>query len=563
MGTLNKVYKIVNPDFNTKTVQDSQDISGGTLYTSHSWYQRLVQGSSTRQSRYREYDNMDEDIEVARALDTIAEEMTQPNDKTGLQFDIVYDESTEHVSTATTSTIRSALQYWCKIQALQHRNFQIARNVVKYGDCFFRKQPEDRQNMKRWEFLHPKNVVAAVVDENDVTKIRAFQVRKGVKQAQANYGGVPVGGQEYETEFVDASDIVFFSLSDDMSEMAPFGESVLKPIFRTFKQKSLLEDAIVIYRISRAPERRVFYVDVGNMAPQRVKQYLEQIKNEIKQKKIPNAQGPDGSSQVESVYNPHSIQEDYFFAQRPNGKGSRVETLPGGQGMGDLSELEYFQAKMYRGLRVPTSYMQVTPQSGENPVFNDGRVGQAYIEELRFAEYCKRLQRNLDEVFDAEFKSFLRGIGVNVDPTMFHLELPEPTNLGLYKQQEADTAILSTLSNADSIPTLSKRFMLHRFGQLSQDEIRENERLKAEELGISPNDPEFFKKLYGEDEEEPGGVEGGLGDLGGGDISGDMSADDMDMEGGEEEGGAQSPEGPEGPGGGEGREAGGDDQVPL
>lgn len=298
-----KYYTIVQPTPSTKTIQDSQDVSGGTLYNSHSWYQRLVQGSSTRMTRYREYDGMDNDVDVSRALDTISEEMTQMNRKTKLHVDIVFDEIDGTVPNTTAVTLSTALRFWSKAHKFDQALFNIARNTVKYGDCFFKKGTSPT---KKWEYIHAKNVIACVVDANDVTNIVAWQIRKDTKQAQANLGGIGISGQQYESEFVPADEIIRFTLNDDMSETAPFGESILKPVYRSFKQKELLEDAIIIYRISRAPERRVFYIDTGKMPPQRTKQYLEQVKNEIKQKKIPTQNGA-GDNQVESIYNPHCL----------------------------------------------------------------------------------------------------------------------------------------------------------------------------------------------------------------------------------------------------------------
>jgi hypothetical protein len=532
-----KTYKIVTPTPTTTTMQDSQDMSGGTLYNSHSWYQRLVQGSSTRMTRYREYDGMDNDVDINRALDTIAEEMTQKNRKTDLHIDLKFHELDGRVSNTHAATLMSAMRYWSVTHEFDSTLFNVARGMVKYGDCFFRKT---NGPLKKWEFIHAKNVIAAVVDEMDVTNIVAWQIRKETNKAQANIGGIGVGGQQYESEFVPAEEIVRFTLNDDMSETAPFGESILKPVYRSFKQKELLEDAVLIYRISRAPERRVFYIDVGKMPPQRTKQYLEQIKNEIKQKKIPSQNG-NGENQVESVYNPHSTQEDFFFAQRADGKGSRVETLPGGNSLGEMSDVNYFQDRVWRGLRIPTSYMQTSTGNESNPIFNDGRVGQAYIEELRFAEFCMRLQRNMERALDKEFKVYLRKLNIQIDPQLFSLTLPEPTNFGLYKQQEADAAILGTLAQADGIPFLDKRFALARFGQFEEEEILRNERQMCETLGIGYDDPERFRKIYGAPEEAADEF-GGLGDLGGGDLGGEMSADDTELSGGLEGIGDEAPE---------------------
>ena len=255
----------------------------------------------------------------------------------------------------------------------------------------------------------------------------------------------------------------------------------------------------------------MFYIDVGKMPPQRVKQYLEGIKNEIKQKKIPNMNG--GQMEVDSVYNPQSMSEDFFFASRPDGRGSRVETLPGGQGLGELSDLEYFQRKVWRGLRVPASYMIEQQEGGQ--IWNDGKVGVAYIQELRFALFIMRLQGYLEQTIDEEFKKYLRSSNIHVDESMYRIRLPEPSNFGKYKELEVDGSLLSQYGTADGIQYLSKRFILSRYLQLGDDEIIQNERMLREEKGMDPDGTEEdYPALYGTPGEE--GMGGGLGGMGGG-----------------------------------------------
>ena len=293
-----------------------------------------------------------------------------------------------------------------------------------------------------------------------------------------------------------------------MSDSAPFGDSILGPVYRAHKQKELLEDAILIYRIQRAPERRVFKIDVGKMPPHRVKTYLEQIKNEIKQKKVPNIHG--GQSDVDSVYNPQSMSEDFFFAQRADGRGSTVDTLPGGQGLGELADLEYFQKKVWRGLRIPTSYMM---EGSEGAVFNDGKVGTAYIQELRFSLFIMRLQSAIESVIDKEFKNYLRRSHIIIDKAIYKVRLPEPSNFGTYRQQEIDAALLGTFGSADAVPYLSKRFILSRFLQLEDEEIITNERMRREELGMEPHgtNKDDLGILYGQGAAEAEAAAGAAG----------------------------------------------------
>ena len=338
-------------------------------------------------------------------------------------------------------------------------------------------------------------------------------------------------GGLYNTEYILAENMVAFSLNDDMSETAPFGESVLRSVYRSHKQKELLEDSIVIYRIQRAPERRVFYIDTGKMPPMRKKQYLETIKAEIRQKRIPSSMG--GQDSVDSVYNPMSMLEDIFLSQDSDGRGSKVEVLPGGQGLGNMDDLDYFMHKVLRGLRVPIAWMK---PGGEGAIFNDGKVGAAYVEEQQFARFVERLQLYIENVLDSEFKKFLFASNINVDPTLYKIKLPKPSNYEKYKQADMDSALVGIMGSVDSIQYLSKRFILSRYLQLSEDEIITNEELLKEERALDPNGDKMIPKLYQAVDQAAGGGGLSLGGMGGGmGAPGDMGAgmDDMGAMGGE------------------------------
>lgn len=515
MAKFTEYFKVVAPKPGVTTMTDSQNIGDQGTYANYTWYQRLIQGSASRLTRYREYDLMDNDVEVARSLDTIAEEMVGSDPNTDMPLELVIESEKEHdVQTSTVITLRSALRFWNDLHEWNNRLFKVARVAIKYGDCFFLRN----KDTSKWEYIHPKDVVAAIVDERDMTRVVGWQIKRDTKTPNSPYNQPTGHYGNYSNELVDtfpADQIVWFSLNDDIGESAPFGESILRAVYRAQKQKELLEDAIIIYRIQRAPERRVFYIDVGKMPPQRVKSYLEQIKNEIRQRKIPTYGG--GVEQVDSVYNPQQMSEDFFFAQRPDGRGSKVETLPGGQGLGELADLEYFQWKVFRGLRIPLSYMR---EGQENSVINDGKTGVAYIQELRFAMYIKRLQGYISKVVDREFKRYLRAANINVDPSIFYLKLKEPENFGIWRQQLLDNDLLNTYNNANSIEHLSKRFGQKKYLQMTDEEILLNFRMRCEELGLDPDNGDQHANMlavYG-----PPPAEGGMEPMGGGMVAGTL-----------------------------------------
>lgn len=514
MAKYQSFYKVVSPKPGITTMTDNQNIGDQGVYASHTWYQRLVQGSASRITRYREYDLMDNDVEIARSLDTVAEEMIGSDPNSDLPFELVIQgEKDENIPSSNVATLKTALRYWNDLHEWDTRLFKIARVTIKYGDCFFIRKKETQ----KWEYIHPKNIVAAIVDDRDLTRVMGWQIKRDIKTPNSPYNQ-PVGHfGSYSNELVDtfpAENVIWVTLNDDISETAPFGDSILRAVYRAQKQKEMLEDAIIISRMKSAPDRRVFYIDVGKMPPQRVKGYLEQIKNEIRQRKIPSGGG--GHQQVDSAYNPTTSAEDYFFAQRSDSKGSRVETLPAGQGFGSLEDLEYFQWKVFRGLRIPLSYMR---EGQDNAVTNDGQIGVAYIQELRFAMYVKRLQGYVTRVMDTEFKRYLKVAGINIDPSIFNIKLIEPENFGIWRQQQLDAELLQTYASADSIPHMSKRFAMKTYAQMTDAQILSNQRLKCEEMGLDPDGgPEVWMQIY--NQAAPGGdlgMGGGLGaDLGAG-----------------------------------------------
>ena len=464
-------------------------------------------GSPNRVERYGQYNTMDNDSEVNAALDILAEFCTQTNDENGTNFKFNFFKD------ATNSEITILGQYlkqFCKLQKFETRMFRIFRNVFKYGDAIFIRDPET----KKWFHVDPAKLTRIIVNESE-GKVPEQYVIKDVNlnftsmvattpfQTAGNItgGGNPNTGyftgsgkgmvgnapQQSGSRFniqdgevaINAEHVVHLSLSEGLDQNYPFGNSLLETIFKVYKQKELLEDAIIIYRVQRAPERRVFYVDVGNMPSHLAMQFVERVKTEIHQRRIPSSTG-GGANVIDSSYNPLSINEDYFFPQTAEGRGSKVETLPGGTNLGEIDDLRYFTNKLVRGLRIPSSYLPTGADDGASS-FQDGRVGTAYIQELRFNNYCERLQGLIAEDFNQDFKRYLLEKGVNIDTSMFDLEFQAPQNFAAYRQSELDNARVPTFTQMSGIPYVSNRFALERFLGMSKEEIAENERLWREE----------------------------------------------------------------------------------
>ncbi len=465
-------------------------------------------GAPNRVERYMQYDTMDMDSEVNAALDILAEFCTQKDKENLTPFHVAFRGSP---TSTETKIIKDSLQKWCKQNQFETRIFRIVRNAFKYGDCFFVRDPQT----KKWLFVDAAKVSKIIVNESEgkipeqyVLKDINFNFKdliavtphgtantapsgtssyttgggfgRGMVGAAANPPGTRFQNAQNEIA-VDAKNVIHISLSEGLDNNYPFGNSLLESVFKVYKQKELLEDAIIIYRIQRAPERRIFYVDVGNMPAHMAMSFVERVKNEIQQRRIPSATG-GGANVIDSSYNPLSVNEDYFFPQTAEGRGSKVETLPGGTNLGEITDLRYFTNKLFRALRIPASYLPTAIDEQPNTMA-DGKVGTAYIQELRFNEYCKRLQSMIVETFDLEFKIWMNSQGVNIDSGLFELKFNQPQNFAAYRQSELDTARAATFTQVVQIPHLSKRFAMKRFLGMTEEEIKENERLWREENG--------------------------------------------------------------------------------
>jgi len=456
------------------TMDDGMNLNtaGYASFATVSWFSNLLKGATSRLQRYKQYDAMDTG-DCGRALDIIAEEISNADKRTGLPFIINYQtEENQTISDTTASTLRASIRHWSRFHNLNKKIYNIARTMIKYGDCFFRKTSDTQE----WEYIHPTRVVG--IEVNAQGKKIAYHIRPSSFANTVNQPAHVSRTAADSLEITPAAAVLHFTLSDDMGDTAPFGLSILQPAFKDWQKLTMLEDAAIIYRIVRAPERRVFYIDVGNTPAQRVKQYLEQIKNDLRQKRNPNTAN---ANQTDSTYNPESIQEDIFLPMNAAGRGSRVETLPGGATW-EIPELDYFLNRVFRALRVPTSYMKGSDANGA--VYNDGKVGIAYIEELRFANYIKRLQNCLEEVFDTQFKIYLSVTGINIDSEMFSLCLPEPQNFALYRQSALDADLINSFKSISDVQYLSKRFILKRYLGLTEDDIKMNESLISQELAV-------------------------------------------------------------------------------
>jgi hypothetical protein len=343
---------------NTQDTMDTGYAHAEMVYRNYaSRLPEVYSGHPNRVERYNQYEAMDMDSEINACLDILAEFSTQADPQTNLPFQIRY---TDKPTDNEVRILKQQLQQWVKLNRLDQRIFRIFRNTIKYGDQVFVRDPETFEMY----WVDMTKVARVIVNESEGKRPEQYVIRdinpnfqnmtvaaKTTTDYQSNppssgyvapfnytiptagEGGQGFGQSRFTAAMneavLDAKHIVHLSLTEGLDFYWPFGQSVLETIFRVFKQKELLEDSVLIYRVARAPERRVFKIDVGNMPSHMAMQFVERVKNEIHQRRIPSRTG-GGQNIMDSSYNPMSINEDYFFPQGEGGRGSSVEVLPGG-----------------------------------------------------------------------------------------------------------------------------------------------------------------------------------------------------------------------------------------
>lgn len=457
---------------------------------------QIFRGRTDRAQRYVIYDWMDTDSDTARALDVLATHCTLLDHDTKMPFRIRFH--ARDINKEETYILEDTLRSWYDMNGFDTRIFNNIRAVLKYGDWFYYRDPETFELFN----IHPSLVKAAIVNEDKYEIIAwvidGFKVnlpnREFVKdrgsaneQLRSVLGQSPIGAN---AQYVPAEDIIQLTLnegkfsgigSDDQSSNAyasrwPFGDSILENMYKTFKQRELLEDAILIHRMQRAPTRRVWHINVGTTRGDRAKWVLQDFRNEHVQRMVPQHVGTGGQMQrtVDSTYNPQSMLEDIYLPMYPDGSGSKVENLDG-QSWSEIPELKYFTSKMLRALRVPYSFLLGSEEGGA--VFSDAKVGTAYMQEIEFSRWCKRLQKNVFRAYDKEFKRYCVERDIPINMGSFTLELTEPTNYEEFLNNMRAQDNIMTWMNIKDDPYIDVMFALEKYMGWTPRDFSRNEEL--------------------------------------------------------------------------------------
>jgi hypothetical protein len=261
--------------------------------------------------------------------------------------------------------------------------------------------------------------------------------------------------------------------------------SYLHKAIKPLNQLRMIEDATVIYRISRAPERRIFYIDVGNLPKLKAEQYLRDIMVKYKNKLVYDA----NTGEVRDDRKFLSMMEDFWLPRREGGKGTEITTLPGGQNLGELEDVKYFEKKLYKSLNVPVS--RLDPNSSG---FSLGRVGEITRDELKFSKFVGRLRSKFSDLFDQCLRAqcVLKGICTAEEWNEFkehiHYNFIKDNNFTELKEAELMQQRLTLLGAVDPYTGryFSQAWIQRNVLRLNDDEIKvmQDEIEEEKEAGI-------------------------------------------------------------------------------
>jgi hypothetical protein len=436
-------------------------------------------------SRYRE---MAMQPEIESAIDDIVNEAVVQDDD-GKITQIILDDLKQN------EKIKKAIkeEFNIILRLLNYQNLaqDIFRRYYVDGRMYFhiiidREQPQD--GIKELRYIDPRRLrkVREIKKQKDertgaeiMQPVNEYYIYndKVVSGSASNFG--PVGVRI-------TTDSIISVTSGLMDSRRAVVLSYLHKAIKPLNQLRMIEDATVIYRISRAPERRIFYIDVGNLPKLKAEQYLRDIMIKYKNKLVYDA----NTGEVRDDRKFMSMMEDFWLPRREGGKGTEITTLPGGQNLGELEDVKYFQKKLYGALCVPISRLE--PNQG----FSLGRTSEITRDELKFSKFVDRLRSKFSEVFNQALRvqCVLKGICTDEEWETFkediHYDYIKDNNFSEMKEAELMTQRLTLLSSVDSYTGryFSQRWIQQNVLRLSDDEILEMEKQinkeKEEGLGL-------------------------------------------------------------------------------
>jgi hypothetical protein len=411
---------------------------------------QLPEIEKSRRERYRRFEEMDDYPEIGTAFDIYADDATQKNlrnDRWTIlsESQLVVDEVNKMFK-----HIQMDRDYW-----------DIIRNTVKYGDCFIETVLDinnPKKGLQRLKVLNPNFIIRV---ENEYGYLTDFLQEIPDKDDWGAYGSAAdnMAGSSYIT--LDRNQIVHFRLRTSDPGYYPYGKGIAAVAVRIFRSLKLMEDAMLIYRLARAPERRIFYIDVANMPATKAEMFIEKVKEKFKKEKYYNSN--DGS--IDSRYNPLSADEDFFVPTR-GAQGTKIDTLPGAQNLGEVDDVRYFRDKLLAALKVPKDYIVEKDKSPER---------KANLSQLdaKFARVIGRVQQQVEMGFEQIARRHLALVGYPAYLIKeLRIQLPDPSDVFTKRKMEIDEQKARVVQAVVGTGLFPKSTIYKEFYDMTDQEIQ-------------------------------------------------------------------------------------------
>lgn len=498
--------KIVKTFDNTKDRQEEKEekdlekmgISEYEMFLSQEYYYNNVYGTTSNKTKLvKEYREMAMFPEVADAIDEICDEAIAPDEK-GEILALQFDDETLAKNKNKIKNLQKEFDYVIgNLLEFNDNGFNLFRKFYVEGELYGEmvinpKSP--KQGIKKMVFLPPETITPDYDEYNNITGF--IQKTEGTKQ------------QTRDSLVKFSSEQVAYVNSGIYSCDKRIPLSFIERAKVAYRQLKWMEDALIIYRIVRAPERRVFTIDVGNLPKKKAEEYMNNIIRRYKQKKIYNP----ATGEIDAGKQVLAMIEDFWLPQRADGSGPKVDTLQGGENLGEINDVVYFVKKLYKALKIPTKRMDEESQGGTYQP--NGKAGEIDRDEIKFSKYVVRVRSRFIKFLMQVFTTHLKLKGLwkqyKLEEDMFSFIFNEENEWRETKKLENFRERLDIFREAkehtvsSEAPVFGLEWLMKEVLKMSDEEIEENRNLikkeakEAEERGDEESG----------DEEDAGGFGG-------------------------------------------------------
>jgi len=466
------------PSIVSPTIEDgSIEIAPGGAYGTYVDMEGKAKSEGDLVSKYRE---MSIQPECDYAIQDIVNEAIVVDENSG-PCEIVLDKL--EYPNAIKKKIRESYQHVFKLLDFQNTAYDIFRKWYIDGRLYYNiviDEKNPRAGIKDLRYIDPRKIrkIKEPIKEKD--KRTGVTVYRGSNEYYFyNPKGITTQNQSQGVKI--AKDSICYVNSGILDNRNNLIYSHLHKAIKPLNQLRMLEDAVVIYRLARAPERRIFYIDVGNLPKMKAEQYLRDMMVKHKNKLTYDAQ----TGEVRDDRKFMTMLEDFWLPRREGGRGTEITTLPGGQNLGEMEDVDYFRRKLYKSLNVPTARMEQENQ------FQLGRASEITRDELKFNKFIKRLRTRFSMLFDELLEIHLALTGVTTRKEWqemkqsIYYDFMEDNHFTELKDTEIMTERLRLLGDIDNYvgKYFSEQWVRTNVLRLTEDEIEDIEKQIGQEGG--------------------------------------------------------------------------------